>query len=174
MCLGNLRLGKNWSQATAFFIFFSHKVHFYKFRNTNPWNDGSERTGTLEMMIRCLPVCLLACMLLHHHSRANEAWSHLFSAWMRITPTLLGVWSHADGYHYLRGSAAVRHADVYHNVKMSERACTRMPSGAKLWQNHNRYVQPRTHARSRHLKMSWISVATEWRVLSKLFSVMAD
>lgn len=78
-------------------------MHFYKFRNTNPWNDGSERTGTLEMMTRCLPVCLLACMLLHHNSRANEAWSHLFSAWMRITPTLLGIWSHADGYHYLRG-----------------------------------------------------------------------
>lgn len=62
--------------------FFSHKVPFYKFRNTNTWNGGSERTGTMETMTRCVPVCLLACMLLHHHhhSRANEAWSNLFSA----------------------------------------------------------------------------------------------
>lgn len=65
----------------------------------------------------------------------------------------------------LGGSAATRHADVYHNVETSERTCT-----CHRVQNCDKSVTgmcSRAHAHSRHLKMLWISVATEWKVLSK-------
>lgn len=63
---------------------------------------------------------------------------------MRITPTLLGVLSHADGYHYLRGLSCCtvcRYLSQCRDIV----AQVHMPSGAKLWQNRHRYVQPRTH-----------------------------